>query len=266
MLEKTFVHVQGVGYSTERRLWEAGAACWRTFLEDPAAYRLPRVPAALVHETVARSEEALRTGDFRFFARSLAARDHWRGLTAFPGRVGFLDIETDGGTDFDSVTVVGLHDGRALRQFVRGENLLDFEEALEDVAVLVTFYGGGFDLPVLRRAFPRLRFDQLHLDLCPALRRLGYRGGLKSVERQLGLERGPETAGLDGWDAVRLWREWRRGREASLATLLAYNAADVENMIPLSRTAYRLLEARTLGVPEADRAEAPPGRCEREAA
>jgi len=239
MLEKTFVHVQGIGYQTERRLWSQGADCWQTFLDDPTAFKAARARLPLLLDTISRSPQALERGDFRFFQQRLASRDHWRALHAFPGRVAYLDIETDGGTDFDNVTVIGLYDGRTLRQFVRGENLLDFAEALDEVALLVTFYGGGFDIPVLRNAFPQIRFDQLHLDLCPTLRRLGLRGGLKSIERQVGLTRGPETTGLNGWEAVRLWREWLRGNEDSLRTLLAYNAEDVLNMVPLAELAHR---------------------------
>jgi uncharacterized protein len=244
MLQKTFCHVQGIGTKTERHLWEQGADCWQTFLDDPTSFKVPRPRLVTMLDTVSRSPEALKRGDYRFFNERLPSREHWRALDAFPGRVAYLDIETDGGTEFENVTVIGLYDGHALQQFVRGENLLRFPEALADIAVLVTFYGGGFDLPVLKRAFPKLPFDQLHVDLCPTLRRLGYRGGLKSIEGQLGMSRSPETTGLNGWDAVRLWREWRRGREASLRTLLAYNAEDVLNMVPLAALAARELAAR----------------------
>src|SRR5688500_5852939 len=173
MLEQTFIHVQGIGYQTERRLWQQGADCWQTFLDEPTAFRVPKPRLPLLLDTVSRSPAALERGDFRFFQQRLPAREHWRALHAFPGRVLYLDIETDGGTDFDSVTVIGVSDGETLRQFIRGENLLDFPDFVEDAAVLVTYFGGGFDLPVLRRVFPRVRFDQLHLDLCPTLRRLG---------------------------------------------------------------------------------------------
>ncbi|HTE20870.1 MAG TPA: ribonuclease H-like domain-containing protein [Armatimonadota bacterium] len=250
MLEKTFIHVQGIGYQTERRLWQQGADCWSTFLSDPTAFKVPRARLATLLDTVTRSPQALARGDYRFFQQRLASRDHWRTLHAFPGRVAYLDIETNGGTDFDSVTVIGLYDGTTMRQFVRGENLLDFEDALDEVALLVTFYGGGFDIPVLRNAFPRVRFDRLHLDLCPTLRRLGYGGGLKSVERQLGLNRSEETDGLNGWDAVRLWHEWRHGNEESLRTLLSYNAADVLNMVPLAEIAFRGLAEKAASADE----------------
>jgi uncharacterized protein len=249
MLERTFCHVQGVGYPTERRLWEQGAETWDAFLADPTRYRVPRTRLAALLQTLTQSRGALARGDYRFFQERLPAREQWRALRAFPGRVGYLDIETDGGTDWDSVTVIGLSDGRTLRQFIRGENLLEFEDALEGVAVLVTYFGGGFDLPVLRRAFPRLRFDQIHVDLCPTLRRLGLGGGLKRVERELGIRRSHETDGLSGWDAVRLWRQWRYGSDEALRTLLAYNGEDVVNLVPLARFAFRELEGRLLAPP-----------------
>jgi uncharacterized protein YprB with RNaseH-like and TPR domain len=57
--------------------------------------------------------------------------------------------------------------------------------------MLVTFNGLNFDVPMLYRNFPKLMLDQLHLDLCPTLRRVGLRGGLKRIEQQLGLLRDP---------------------------------------------------------------------------
>lgn len=242
MLQRTFVHVHGIGYQTERRLWRQGADCWDTLLARPGDFQVPEGRKAALLDMVARSRGALARGDYRFFQRALAPRDHWRAWRAFPGRVAYLDIETDGGRGPQSVTVVGISDGVTLRQFVRGENLLDFPDALDEAAVLVTFFGGGFDLPVLRQTFPRLRFDQLHLDLCPAFRNLGFRGGLKRIEAELGIERSPATRGLTGWDAVRLWRQWLRGSEEARDLLLAYNAEDVMNMAPLAEIACDLLE------------------------
>jgi uncharacterized protein len=249
MLTSTFVHIPGIGYSTEQRFWRAGARCWDDVLDRPAALadlRLSAARQAALAAELERSRESLRQGDYRFFSTALARRDQWRAFPDFSDRVLYLDIETTGAGDFDDVTVIGLHDGRHLRQFVRGDNLLEAEEMLAEAAVLVTFFGLGFDVPVLRRLFPRLRFEQLHVDLCHTLRRLGFGGGLKSVERQLGLARGPQIDGLNGWDAVRLWQESRRGREGALQLLLDYNAADVENMIPLMSLAYDRLREKTL--------------------
>src|SRR5438128_1153655 len=95
LLEKTFCHVQGIGGPTERRLWEQGADCWAAFLENPTGFKAVRARLPLVLETITGSQTALGRGDFRFFSERLAPREHWRTLDAFPGRVAYLDIETD---------------------------------------------------------------------------------------------------------------------------------------------------------------------------
>src|SRR5262249_8317964 len=154
-----------------------------------------------------------------WFSRLLPSCEQWRAFSSFQKKVAYLDIETTGGMDPLSLTVVGMYDGIRLRQFIRGDNLDEFPQAIADTQMIVTFFGTGFDLPFLRRAF-RMEFPQLHVDLCYLLKRLGHSGGLKKVERSLGLHRSKETDGLDGMDAVRLWREYVLGDEKSLETLL----------------------------------------------
>ena len=234
MLDQTFIHVQGIGPATERRLWAEGFANWDACLERPAEIPLGQACRCRLLDAVEASKAALAAGDSRYFARALQPGDHWRAIRSFR-RVGYLDIETNGGT---IVTVIGLYDGVRVRQYVRGDNLDVFLEDIEGYDALVTFFGSAFDLPMLRMAFPGLTFDVLHVDLCYALRRLGYRGGLKAIEERVGIHRGDRTHGLDGWDAVRLWMEYRAGSEDSLATLLAYNSDDIVNLEPLLDLAY----------------------------
>ena len=69
--------------------------------------------------------------------------------------------------------------------------------------------------------------EELRLQETGAGGSLGYRGGLKVIERQLGLARSTELQGLCGADAGRLWNRWRHRRdEEARETLLAYNEAD----------------------------------------
>lgn len=247
LLEATFLHAQGIGRTTEHRLWQAGARDWNVYLAAPdSAWPLTRVQRALLTPTVLESKRRLEREDFRWFAERLPAGEHWRAVPSFGHRLAFVDIETTGGMEPGDLTMVGVYDGWRLRQYVRGQNLEQFPEALEETAILVTFFGTGFDLPFLRRAFPRLPFPQMHVDLCFLLKKLGYRGGLKSIETQFGIRRSPETSGLSGWDAARLWREYRKGRQSSLATLLAYNAEDVRNMAVLLSEGYRRMAHRLL--------------------
>ncbi len=247
MLTSTFIHAPGIGEVLERRLWQQGARTWDDFLADSRAYKLPEVRRAALVETLLRSREALSARDYRYFAQSLKLRDHWRAVDAFRDSVAYLDIETTGTGGSDQVTLIGLYDGERFQQFVRGENLLEFLEVIDTYRVLVTFFGAGFDLPVLQSQFSGLRFPHLHVDLCFLYRRLGLKGGLKSIERQLGLERSPDTRGLSGWDAVRLWWEYQHGNPASLETLLRYNAEDVLNLEHLLNHGLAEMTRRCLG-------------------
>jgi uncharacterized protein len=70
------------------------------------------------------------------------------------------------------------------------------------------------------------------------LRRLGYRGGLKGCEKQLGIDRN-ELDGVDGFMAVRLWWQYRdQHDQRALETLLSYNIQDVLNLETLLVMAY----------------------------
>lgn len=247
LLEATFLHAQGVGRTTEQRLWEAGAHDWNTYLSLPdSEWPLTTTQRTLVTPLIEESVVRLDAEDFAWFAKQLPASEHWRGTANFGHRLAFLDIETNGGMNADDLTVVGVYDGRTLRQYVRGKNLEQFPEALEDAAMIVTFFGTGFDMPFIRRAFPNLPLPQMHVDLCYMLKRLGYKGGLKRIEQQMGISRSNATAGLSGMDAVRLWREYRRGREKSLEVLLEYNGDDVRNMSDLLAEGYRRLSRLTV--------------------
>jgi uncharacterized protein YprB with RNaseH-like and TPR domain len=246
VIESTFLHCPGVGTLTEKRLWQAGVADWNAYLERDGPLPFLTKRSLGMRDFVEESVLRLERRDSDWFASVLPQGEHWRLYPAFSRRIAYLDIETTGGLGPNDLTMVGLYDGLRVRQFVKGDNLAEFPEAIQGAELIVSFFGTGFDLPFLRRSFG-IEFAQPHIDLCYALQRLGYKGGLKSIERDFGLRRSEETRGLDGWDAVRLWNEYRSGREASLQTLLAYNAEDVANLEVLLEAAYPRLErlART---------------------
>lgn len=243
MLNATFCHAPGIGPGTEQKLWGAGIRCWDDALGS-AKLPLTAAKAETLIPTVEASKDALEREDWLWLAKNIPMREHWRAAKLLMERVAFLDIETDGGFEGDSVTVIGLYDGFDSQIFVQGQDLEEFPKAMEGKDLLVTFFGNGFDLPMLRRRFPDMPFDQLHIDLCPTLRRLGYSGGLKKIERQLGISRDFEIEDMSGMDAVYLWQAWKRRKDqAALDRLLAYNRADIENLALLLAFAYPRLEA-----------------------
>jgi len=236
VLTSTFIHTPGVGLATERSLWEQGATSWATYLEAADRLKVDSHRRYALAETVADSVASLEAGSVDFFARRLPKREHWRALSAFGERIAFVDIETDNGQGGDCVTVIGLSDGFDFYPYVKGDNLGKFARDCQAYDVFVTFNGGPFDIPMIIRRFPSLQpffASKMHIDLCPLLRRLGLTGGLKRIEEELRIRRIPETEGLCGFDAVRLWRIFERGGRSAddaLRLLVAYNREDVVNM------------------------------------
>lgn len=150
----------------------------------------------------------------------------------------YLDIET---SYYGEITVVGIYrHPYDLVQIVLPEiNAGAVLYALEGTEELLTYWGHRFDLPMLKGTLGLdLREEFASTDLADLCHRHGLYGGLKSVERQLGIPR--STAGIDGEDAMRLWQEWTLGREESLKTLLKYNEEDVVNLYLLERELARL--------------------------
>jgi uncharacterized protein YprB with RNaseH-like and TPR domain len=98
-------------------------------------------------------------------------------------------------------------------------------------------------MPIVQRMFSDLSDNHIHIDLKYALQQLGYRGGLKAIEKKLGISRSSETDGMDGGGAIILWQRHILGDPHALELLLKYNCEDVENLEPLMEFAYRELRA-----------------------
>lgn len=247
MLKRTFLHLPGVGPKRELAIWRAGVATWEDFLDQGQA-RLPAGLWAAGRPLVERSLACLaRPGGLGELAGLIPAAEHWRFYPSL-GRVVYLDIETGGDPqDWGGVTMVGLHDGARVEQYVAGHNMWLLNDAMKEYDVVVTFAGASFDLPVLRQVFGNLIIPPVHIDLRWPLKRLGYTGGLKRIERRLGLKRPAEVADLDGFAAIQLWQAHQAGDPEALRLLKLYNAMDVVNLAPLLKLAVEQLSARLLG-------------------
>lgn len=240
MLQSTFVHIPKVGKRFEERIW-THVRDWEEFLDKYEDLDIPVSKKIHVACYVKKSIEAYRNGDMRFFANLLEPALHWR---AYPHckKVGFLDIETTGlSKERDNVTVIGLYDGNDTNILVNGKNLDQFESIVNQYDMLITYNGRCFDIPFLKSKFPSVNLNQLHVDLRFVMRTLGYSGGLKMIERSLGLARDDEISDVDGLEAVRLWHRYQKGDENSLKKLIEYNKADIKNLKFLMDFAYKQL-------------------------
>lgn len=239
MLRHTFRHVPGIGEMTERKLWATGFLSWEDCLGEGRQCELPWRIQTILQQHLEESAKALGAGHARHFEMRLPPSEIWRLYSDFRDRVAFIDIETTGlFAGADTITLIGLFDGLDTKVFVRGINLVEFAQEIEKYSLIVTFNGRRFDIPFIRRTFGELPDYQAHIDLLYPLRRLGYTGGLKSIEVQMGLEREGVLKEVDGLLAVLLWREYERGNKTALNTLIRYNLEDVVNLQYLADTVY----------------------------
>lgn len=242
MLTNTFIHIQGIGLKTEIELWQAGAQNWDTFTSNPPDNIAPAKVAYII-EALAESSSNL-TSHPSYFTRLLPASQHWRIFPHFRDKTAYLDIETTGLGDSCDITTIALYNGQTIYYYVQGENLDEFARDILNYEVLVSYNGKSFDIPVIERFF-NITLDMAHIDLRYVLNSLGFKGGLKGCEKQLGLSRG-NLDGVDGYMAVLLWQFYQQsGERRALDTLLAYNIMDTVNLELLMIEAYNRNLAKT---------------------
>ena len=148
----------------------------------------------------------------------------------------YLDIETTGlSRHYNELTVIGigLEKGRRIEVVQLIENDLYDEkllEVLENVDEIYTYNGSRFDLPFINaRLAVDLKQCFRHRDLMYDCWQHELKGGLKAVERKLGITR--KLKDVDGYVAVQLWWDYvNNNNQESLETLLDYNREDVVNL------------------------------------
>ena len=153
-----------------------------------------------------------------------------------PGLEAYLDIETTGLSPRDcQITVIGIYlcqGGDSRLVHLVGEDITtdSLLQVLEGVGVIYTYNGTRFDLPFIHRLLG-VDLAQLfqHCDLMYHCWQSNLYGGLKAVERQLGIKR--KLLDINGYEAVRLWLRYVNDyNQKALATLLEYNKEDVLNL------------------------------------
>lgn len=247
MIRNSFIFLERVSHATEQRLWQCGITDWNAFRD---AKSIPRMSQARKHHYARKLDEAgkhLAGHDSSYFTRILPKSEAWRLYDHFSDDCLFLDIETTG--YYGDITVIGMYDGDQTMTLVKGQSLDkdNIRDILSRYKMLVTFNGLSFDIPVINRYFNNVVPDIPHLDLRFPLARLGFTGGLKTIEADLNILRSDDTDGLSGEDAMHLWHDYiRNGNRESLDLLVEYNTEDIVNLKPIADFVFRGMKQRLM--------------------
>ncbi|MFB6244793.1 MAG: ribonuclease H-like domain-containing protein [Candidatus Nanohaloarchaea archaeon] len=240
-IENSFIQIPGIGEKTEKKLWKDGITRWSD-IEDTDSISERKQKRAT--RFIKKARKNLEVNNTPFFRSEFDSQHFWRMYRNFEERACFFDIETTGlDRKKNRVTTVSFHMGDSTETLVAGEDLDqdNLREIFHEADIFVSFNGKRFDQPFLEHNF-NVSMDKPHIDLMYPARRIGLSGGLKKIEKQLGIER--ELEDLDGREAVRLWKEYEKGDQESLEKLVKYNRYDTRNLRELLEHVHERLDSK----------------------
>lgn len=241
MIRHSFVFLEKVSVRKEKGFWQQGIKTWDDFLKNEKVKGVPALKKAYFDRKIKAARQALSEGNSAYFVGTLAPKEQWRLYGHFREECGFLDVEID---SYGRIVVAGISNYFTSNFFVQGANLEKsfLEKELTRYKLLVTFNGASFDLPRLRKQFG-ISLSIPHIDLKPLCVKLGWKGGLKEVEKLLDLKR---PAHLHG-NPVDLWKAFHAsGDREYLELLLEYNREDVENLKAVMEMVYKKMKERLI--------------------
>lgn len=242
MIRRSFIILDGVGKTKEQKIWNSGITSWNHFIEAKRVNGISEIRKNYFDRQLKNADKELKENNSRFFTNILPSVESWRLYNEFKDECCFLDIETS--NFFGNITVIGMYDGKETKQMVRGFNLDKevLKKELEKYKILVTFNGKAFDVPVINKFFNKVVPDVPHIDLMHTCRKVGLTGGLKLIEKLVGISRAEEVQEVKSEDAIYLWHMWERtGDRNYLDLLVKYNEEDIVNLKPLMEHCYSKL-------------------------
>jgi hypothetical protein len=246
MIQNSFIFLDKISGKKEKLVWESGIANWDRFLETEQIKGISRQRKFFYNTQIRKAQSALSSSDSSYFINKLPSDENWRLYEHFKDETCFLDIETNGIGPGSYITVIGLFDGYDTRTMIQGINFNkeELKKELSKYKLIVTFNGAAFDIPFIRKRYPGLLPNIPNFDLKHACAKIGLTGGLKHIEKKLGIERQNKVvSGLNGGDAYRLWRMYRAsGNRHYLKLLVEYNEEDCINLKQIADFVVRQLK------------------------
>lgn len=245
MLTSSFIFLPKISYKKEKQIWDSGIHKWDDFLAAEKVSSVNPLRKKIFDNLLIEAQQQLHADNAKYFSKLFPNQETWRLYNHFKENTCYLDIETSG--YYGDVTVVGISDGVETKTMVKGINLDAglLKKTLAEYQMIVTFNGSSFDLPVIKRYLGEVIPAVPHVDLRHCCSRIGLTGGLKKIEKELGIKRADEVAEMQGSDAVYLWQMWKTtGNRKYLDLLVQYNEEDILNLKPLAEYTYKNLQEK----------------------
>ena len=251
MITRSFIFLERVSRRTEQNLWKNEVADWESFLKKEKITGLSKSRKLYYDRKILEAKKHLFDANSSYFLDILPKSENWRLYDFFKEDAVFLDIETTGLSKMhDDITVFGLYDGINTKTMIQGINL-DYhglKKELQKYKLIVTFNGASFDVPFINKRYPDLLPKVPNFDVKSLAGRLGLIGGLKKIEKELGIKRKEIVEEFSGGDALTLWRMYRAtGDEYYLNLLVEYNEFDIVNLEKVAEHCVRKMKEKYLG-------------------
>ncbi len=227
MITKCFTFLDGISNRKQDRILEQ-VNDWNDFIGKNVK-GISKLRKFFYDQKVREAKQALLNDDLGFFNKNFKNKDLLFLYKYYRDETCFLDIEINRGRE--DIVLVGVDDGYEIKQFLKGFNLEKniLFDYLSRFKVIVTYNGAAFDIPLLKKYF-NFKLNFIHIDLKPICLSFGFKGGLKKIEKELGIERNLCYDVKHG-DPCKLYRVFMITRdEYYLDLLLRYNEEDCQNL------------------------------------
>ena len=250
MITQSFIFLERVGHKIEQTIWNNGIYDWDNFLKNQKIKGMSRYRKLYYNRKILNAKKALYNFDSSYFIDLLPQSEMWRLYDFFKEDAVFLDIETTGLSKLhDDITVFGLYDGLNTKLMIKEINLdyKSLKKELDKYKLIVTFNGASFDLPFIEKRYPNLLPKIPNFDVKSLTDKLGLKGGLKNIEKELGVKRKEIIEEFNGGDALTLWRMYRAtGDDYYLNLLVEYNEYDIMNLKLVAEKCVKKMKERIL--------------------
>jgi uncharacterized protein len=233
MIKNSFIFLDKIGLKKEQFLWNNNIKCWDSFLKTKKIKGFSLKSKLFYDLKLKEASIELINNNSNYFYDKFTLSESYRLYDYFREEAVYLDIEASGVKRFDDIIAIGIYDGYEYKLMVKNVNLdlKLFYREMQKYKIIVCFNGGVFDIPFIKKRYEQIIPKIPIIDIRYLCYKLGFSGGLKNIEKELGIIRNNIVDNLKGGDPYRLWRMYMAsGDKYYLNILKEYNEYDTVNL------------------------------------